>query len=324
MSHGGGGSAESPLAAPQPTEATTAAEFTTALRALRMWSGLTYRQLEGKTAAHQDRLPPSTIATTLGRATLPREHFVDTFTRACGLGDDEVLLWLKTRHDIAIRATDEDDEDQPAPALGAPVRSRAPRWRRAASLLAATFVGVVGTVAVDAVVDRSAPASPSASPVAGLTIRPVGSWARVHPARTPELCLTEGRADHRAGAVAVQGSCADAPLPYAFIEPLGADVVQIQWHHPRHGIRCLAVLLGGPDRDVLEPRHECADDDPAQRFRIEPAGPPGATDVRIRPVATDLCLGPRDRATSAGAEIVQTPCSTTSDQVFLIEPTAPP
>jgi hypothetical protein len=322
MSHGGGGSAESSSAAPQPTEATTAAEFTAALRALRMWSGLTYRQLEGKTAAHRARLPPSTIATTLGRATLPREHFVDTFTRACGLGDDEVLLWLKTRRRIAVRATDEDD-DEPAPATGTPVRSRAPRWRRVASLLAATFIGIVGTLAVDAVFDRSAPASPSALTLAGLTIRPVGSWARIHPARTPELCLTEGRTGRHATPIAVQQSCADTTLPHVFIEPLGANVVQIQWHHPSHGIRCLAVLPDRPDHDFLEPG-DCTDDDPAQRFRIEPTGPPAVAHVRIHPVVTGSCLGLRDRATSAGTEIVQTPCSTASDQEFLIEPTAPP
>ncbi|MGM1061272.1 helix-turn-helix domain-containing protein [Saccharothrix sp. Mg75] len=324
MSHGGGGSAESPSAAPQPTEATTAAEFTAALRALRMWSGLTYRQLEGKTAAHQDRLPPSTIATTLGRATLPREHFVDTFTRACGLGDAEVLLWLKTRRHIAIRAADEDDDEPvPVPTTGTPVRSRVPRWRRVASLLAATVIGIVGTLAVDAVFDRrSAPASPSVLLMEGPAIRQVGSWARIHPARTPQLCLTEDRPGRHA--TAVQRSCADTTLPHVFIEPLGADVVQIQLHHPDHGIRCLAVLLDRPDHDFLELRGDCTDYDPAQRFRVEPSGPPGVAHVRIHTVVTDLCLGLRDRATSTGAEIVQVPCSTASDQEFLIEPTTPP
>ncbi|GAB3430279.1 helix-turn-helix domain-containing protein [Actinophytocola sediminis] len=64
----------------QPASVSTPAEFTAALRTLREWSGLTYRQLEDKATALGTPLPVSTIASTSGRTTLPRERFIDSFT----------------------------------------------------------------------------------------------------------------------------------------------------------------------------------------------------------------------------------------------------
>ncbi|MFJ1730864.1 hypothetical protein [Streptomyces sp. NPDC088254] len=69
--------------------------------------------------------------------------------------------------------------------------------------------------------------------------------------------------------MAAQRPCAEAALPHVFLEPLSADVVQIQWHHPKFSIGCLTVLLDEPGRDLLEPREDCADHDQAQQFRIE-------------------------------------------------------
>ncbi|SDF94416.1 hypothetical protein SAMN05216553_104305 [Lentzea fradiae] len=329
MDHGGGGSAGPPVDAPRP-QARTPSEFTAELRALRTWSGLTYRQIEGKASAHATRFPASTIATTLGRATLPKEWFVEVFTRACGLGDEEVRQWLDVRRRIAtenpVQTGDQDGDDRDEAAdEGLPPRS--PRWRRAASLLAATGIGVAGTLGVTSVVGTSAPPPPpSAQPVTGLAVRAVGSWARIHPGRTPELCLTEGRdrTGRYATAVAAQQVCADAVLPRVFVEPLGDDVVQIQWHHPEYGIGCLTVLLDGPGRDLLEPRDDCAGDNTAQQFRVEPHGPSAAGRFRIRPVVTDQCLSLRDQDTEAGAEVVQGRCSGAADQEFSIELVSPP
>jgi hypothetical protein len=154
----------------------------------------------------------------------------------------------------------------------------------------------------------------------------VGSWARIHPARTPELCLTEGRdrTQRYATAIAAQHPCAQAVLPRTFIEPLGDSVVLIQWHHPKYSIGCLTVLLDGPGRDLVEPRDDCAEDNPAQRFRIEPIGPPAAAHFRIRPAITDQCLSLRDQDTTAGTEIVQGRCSGAVDQEYLIELIPPP
>jgi hypothetical protein len=138
--------------------------------------------------------------------------------------------------------------------------------------------------------------------------------------------VTEGvdRSGRYPTAVAAQHPCAGATLPRVFLEPVGQDVVQIQWHHPQYGVGCLTVLLEGPGRDLVEPREDCAEDDPAQRFRIEPFGPPAAARFRIRPVLTDHCLSLRDQDTDDGAEVVQGRCSTAADQEFLIELIPPP
>ncbi|APY84588.1 hypothetical protein A7J05_01335 [Streptomyces alfalfae] len=353
MSRKGDGLAAPPEESPQPARARTPAEFTAALRTLRLWSGLTYRQLEGKATAHSDTLPASTIATTLGRVTLPREQFVDAFTRACGLGDEEARQWLEARRRIATAApaqvgdegvkedvgdvqSDEagkggagnaGDDAPPAPPSGASDLVRASRWRRVAALLGAVLIGVLGALGVDRMLrDSSKPAALPTMPVTGLRMLAVGSWAQIHPARTPELCLTEGR--DRTGryetAVAAQRPCDTAGSPQLYLEPLGRDTVQLQWHHPKYGVGCLTVLPSGPGRDLLEPRDECADDNRAQQFRIERFGPPAAGRFRIRPVSSDRCLSLRDQDTRDGAEIVQGRCSGAADQDFRIELTPPP
>ncbi|WP_327358486.1 helix-turn-helix transcriptional regulator [Streptomyces sp. NBC_01304] len=337
MGQKGDGIAEPPEVSPPPALVRTPAEFTAALRTLRLWSGLTYRQLEGKANAQADTLPASTIATTLGRVTLPREQFVDAFTRACGLGDEEVRQWVEARRRIATAAptstspstsTGADGYADPAVAPSrAPAPIRPSRWRRAAGLLGAAGIGIAGTFGVSGLLhDSSTPAALPAMPVAGLRMPAVGSWARIHPARTPELCLTEGR--DRTGryesAVVAQRLCTKDALPQVFLEPLGRDIVQIQWHQPKYGIGCLTVLQNGPGRDLLEPRDDCADDNRAQQFRVERFGPSAAAHFRIRPIITNQCLSLRRQDTKDGAEAVQGRCSGAGDQDFLIELTPPP
>ncbi|RDI69343.1 hypothetical protein DFR76_101881 [Nocardia pseudobrasiliensis] len=313
--------------APEPNEIDSVTSFVAALRGLRTWCGLTYRQLEGKAAADGNVLPSSTIATTLGRATLPREPFVGAFTRACGLDEDEVNRWLDARRRIAVGQESQTDgataPEAAEPVVAPPVTSqrRHSTWqRRSITLVAGVGAGVAGTLGAMSGLDRSSNA-PIPDPVPGLRLLAVGSWARIQPARTPELCVTEGRdRTQRYGtAVAVQRPCDQSTLPHVYIRPLDHANVQIQWHHPKYGIGCLTVLLDGPGRDLIEPRDDCAEDDPAQRFRIEPVGPPHAGRFRIRPDATDECLALRDQDTVENAEIVQGRCSGARDQEFLIE-----
>ncbi|MDF5752167.1 helix-turn-helix domain-containing protein [Spongiactinospora sp. TRM90649] len=94
---------------PRPEDATTTAEFVAALRKLRQWSGLTYRELAAQAAEAGDVLPPSTMATVLGRAKLPREGFVTAFVRACGFDEAEAARWVTARKALAAGTT-------PAPA----------------------------------------------------------------------------------------------------------------------------------------------------------------------------------------------------------------
>jgi hypothetical protein len=300
---------------PQPAKAGTPAEFTAALRALRTWSGLTYRQLEGKSP---DPLPASTIATTLGRATLPRERFVDSFTRACGLGEDDVRPWLEARRRIAMNTPAEPTEPvEPTP--------DPPPWRRQAVAAAIGVVlGVAGTLGVTALTDSSeTPTTLSAMPITGLTMLTQGNYVRIHPADSPDLCITEGR--DRTGAydsaVAAQMPCAEVLLPHVYMEPVANNVVQLQWQHPEHNIGCLTVLLDGPARDLLEPRDKCDDNDPAQRFQVERTT---NNNFRFRATITNLCLGLRTPATEQGAEITQTRCTNKKDQEFEIELVNPP
>ncbi|MEU4807211.1 helix-turn-helix domain-containing protein [Actinosynnema sp. NPDC023587] len=331
----GGGSTEPQRHAPEPAHLKDPAEFAAELRALRNWSGLTYRQLEGKAKAFGNTLPASTIATTVGRSTLPRDSFVEAFTRACGLGDEDVRQWLAARRRIAVgdrartggdpRSDLRDEEPGLTQPDGSAVPHRVPWWLRVASLVTAVAVGVLGMLGVQAL--RSGTDPPRAQPpVPGLGIPAVGSWAKIHPARNPDFCLTEGRdrTQRYPTAVAAQHPCSQADLPRTYIEPLGDGVVQIQWHHPKYAIGCLTVLTDGEGRDLVEPRDDCSESDPAQRWRIEPVGSPAAAHFRIRPEGTGQCLSLRDQDTVEGAEIVQGRCSGAADQQYLIEVIPPP
>ncbi|MFG1913822.1 ATP-binding protein [Micromonospora sp. NPDC048898] len=90
---------------PAPEGTATPMEFVGALRQLRLWSGLTYRQLAAKAAASGDALPFGTIASVLSRTSLPRREFVVTFTRACGLDEASIARWVRERNALAVNAT---------------------------------------------------------------------------------------------------------------------------------------------------------------------------------------------------------------------------
>ncbi|RZT77631.1 putative peptidoglycan binding protein [Micromonospora violae] len=85
---------------PQPT---TAGEYVASLREVRRQSGLTYRELARRASAAGHWLPPSTLATMLGRTTLPRERTVVALLAACGTPAVEVDRLLETRRDLEGR-----------------------------------------------------------------------------------------------------------------------------------------------------------------------------------------------------------------------------
>ncbi len=100
-------SAHTPM--PLPDGIGTPAEFIEAMRALRDWVGLTYRQLEDRALEIGEKLPRSTISTALSRGSLPREATIATFVKVCG-GDRRVVdAWLDARRRIAEQ--DKDIED---------------------------------------------------------------------------------------------------------------------------------------------------------------------------------------------------------------------
>jgi hypothetical protein len=159
-------------------------------------------------------------------------------------------------------------------------------------------------------------------PVRGLDMMAVGSWARIHPAASPDLCVTEGhdRSGRYGTEIAAQMTCEDVPLPLVYLEPVAENAVQIRWHHPDRGVGCLAVMVDGPGEDMLEPRQRCADGDATEQFRLEQVG----EHFRIRPAVSHECLDLRAPANEESAEVVQRPCSDAPEQEFVIELINPP
>nr|WTA69868.1 peptidoglycan-binding protein [Micromonospora sp. NBC_00855] len=159
----------------------TAGEYVALLREVRRRSGLTYREIARRASAAGHWLPPSTLATMLGRTTLPRERTVVALLAACGTPAVEVDRWLETRRDIEARLSEQGRrEGGPAqvpagpsstvpatirPSVGSvPPRPEAPwparRWLRLALL--AVF-GVLTVGATGALPPRAAPTVDSAS-----------------------------------------------------------------------------------------------------------------------------------------------------------------
>ncbi|MGC5033579.1 helix-turn-helix domain-containing protein [Micromonospora sp. DT229] len=81
----------------------TAGEYVDLLRDIRRRSGLTYREISRRASACGHWLPPSTLATMLGRTTLPREQAVVALLTACGMPPATIEQWIELRHDIDVR-----------------------------------------------------------------------------------------------------------------------------------------------------------------------------------------------------------------------------
>ncbi|GHF74139.1 XRE family transcriptional regulator [Streptomyces griseosporeus] len=94
---------ESPSPRLEPEDASDAAEFVELMRVAKERSGLTYRELEARAAAHGDVLAKSTLANALARDALPRADLVAAFVRACE-GEDRVPAWLAARDRLALPA----------------------------------------------------------------------------------------------------------------------------------------------------------------------------------------------------------------------------
>ncbi|MEU4528973.1 helix-turn-helix domain-containing protein [Micromonospora ureilytica] len=164
-------------------QAATAGEYVAMLRDVRRRSGLTYRELARRASAAGHWLPPSTLATMLGRTTLPRERTVVALLAACGTPAVEVDRWLETRRDLEARLGEQgrgesEAERTPAgpsttvaadirPSVGSvPPRPQAPwparRWLRLALL---AVLGVLTVGATGALRPLAPPTVDSASTV---------------------------------------------------------------------------------------------------------------------------------------------------------------
>ncbi|MFG1871083.1 peptidoglycan-binding protein [Micromonospora arborensis] len=89
-------------------QAVTAGEYVALLRDVRRCSGLTYREISRRASAAGHWLPPSTLATMLGRTTLPRERTVVALLAAFDTSAAEVERWVQLRRDLEARAGERD------------------------------------------------------------------------------------------------------------------------------------------------------------------------------------------------------------------------
>ncbi|MDT0569103.1 hypothetical protein RM704_16760 [Streptomyces sp. DSM 3412] len=124
-------------APPTPPD-TDAAAFVAALRRLKAWSGLSYRQLERRATEAGHTLPYSTAATMLGRDRLPRGELVAAFVAACGVRADEAEAWLDARVAIAC--------GPPAETPPVPRNSRSRPRRRTLAMAVAVATALLGGV----------------------------------------------------------------------------------------------------------------------------------------------------------------------------------
>ena len=323
------------LQPPEPDPSMNAGEFVAALRALRLWSGLSYRELAAKAQASGGSLPPSTIASMLGRNTLPRAPLIATFVLASGLGQDTADRWAAVRNSIAMKSEHPvpSSPEQLEPPSGSaieltPADPQVTRRRRLRPMvIGLAALGLVLSIAAFLVLKptgnqhRGVVAEPK-SPV-GL---PSHGWYFIQPAHIPDrgFCIGEGRERNRRTdrPLAVQRPCiSTVPGTYLAATSIGG-VYEIQWHHPVHGAGCLTVDEALTEDETLVAPTECKGA-AHQRYQLEPTKTPTSTGYRIRPTHSGLCLGILGGLADVnnGAEVAQATCTGALDQVFLLQPT---
>lgn len=310
-----------------PHHAQDAAGFVALMQRLKELSGLTYRELEERAAQNGELLARSTLAGALQRTSLPRPDVLAAFVRACGDGQ-RASAWLDARSRIAAEASAASPtttgspsrfEPQPqtvAAAKPGPPKAKARKAVRVAGLLVPLLALSIGGLLFDRSDHRETPHAPVVEASATASRASADGWVTIRPARSPQLCLTDGRARNGAyaSAVAVQRTCAQAAVPRTYLEPAGEGLYRIQWHHPQEGKGCLTVMSSGPVKGMLEPRNNCAQ---ATLFRVEAASADN-DGFRLRPANATTCIGIAGNDTTAGAEAVEEPCTAGVDQRFLI------
>ncbi|MDF5759181.1 tetratricopeptide repeat protein [Spongiactinospora sp. TRM90649] len=125
-------------------------EFVAAMRQLRAWSGLTYRQVSRQAAAAGRSLPHNTLAAALGRDGLPREELLSDFAHACGLGEGEVAEWVEVRRLLAMSSVEPPDEVVTATPRHLPRRLN-DFTGRAAEIVRLVKTADAGVVLIDAI-----------------------------------------------------------------------------------------------------------------------------------------------------------------------------
>ncbi|MFF6846245.1 helix-turn-helix domain-containing protein [Streptomyces antimycoticus] len=335
--------------APDPRRARSAREFIAALRALKDWSRLTYRELAARADAAGDILPRSTIANMLGRTTLPREELVAAFVRACGVGAPELTVWLAVRKDLATRAAEpgagllgeaaadatpvepleplvQGEPASPAapsssrtPEAGAR-RSRTPMLSGALALtvaVAATAAVLVWRAHDDGRGEGDGPDRKGGSAaVSSDGPAPAPGKYRIRAVHS-SLCLSERPQDKTAWVYQVP--CADV-FPSFSLQRLDDGLWRIATLHPEHGPGCSGIMGQSKAEGAWLGDDYCESRGAGEEFRLEAVDRP-TEGFRLRPAHTGQCLGLPGGTTRRWAHVVQLPCrSGAPGQVFRFDP----
>ncbi|GAA3732414.1 hypothetical protein GCM10022225_13070 [Plantactinospora mayteni] len=322
-----------------PGSAETPTDLVGLLRQLRDRSGLSFRRIERLARAAGDNLPASTLATMLGRNTLPREELVRALTRACGESPESVDRWLAARRRLvdaaAMPPTAGPAGPEPAVLPGPPDR----RPRPGLLLLAVATGAVVAIAAVLTGWWLSRPADRDGTartgPTGTVRSAPTGDVdpgtreaggqgaTRIRVAHSG-LCLSE-RAGRGDGQV-FQASCAGAFPARSLSAPItasgGGISYLIRTDHPEFGPGCMGIREGSRKVGARVEDDYCGQEGAGEQFHLDPVESP-RPGFRLRLVHSGLCVTV-DHLDAEWAELVQRPCDPGhAGQVFLVEP-APP
>ncbi|MEV0605860.1 hypothetical protein AB0I61_05720 [Polymorphospora rubra] len=174
------------------------------LRQVRELSGLTYRQIQRRAGSTGQPLPASTLASKLGRNTLPRKELVVALLVATGADDREVSRWINARQALLLgqqtstepeasateAAVDPAGTDQVSP----PPAPGRPRWWLVTTAAVAAAVVVVVSLGAARLAGRdgSEPLTPPerASTAGAGSDLPANGFYRTRVAHS-DLCLSE-------------------------------------------------------------------------------------------------------------------------------------
>jgi hypothetical protein len=304
--------------APDPQGASTPTEFVLRMQAMKDWSGFTYRQLAARAEERGDVLPASTLASTLGRRSLPRPEVVTALVRACGGDDADVDQWLRAYRAVAdcqVNAlTPEDTEpgghledgspeapaDHVDPAEDNRGRTDAAPRRRLPGLLAASLTLLIVVTGDYLLADQFSgddePAAPASSRPLAASVSPSTPPApapgvyRIRSA-VSSLCLSERDGESGGGNV-YQSECATG-IPAYTLEQAESGSYRIRSLHPVFGYGCLGVANGSTRGGAQMMDDYCGHRGTAEHFRLRPVGATPRQGYRITLVHTDACVRPR-------------------------------
>ena len=334
--------------APDPRETGTPTAFVLHMQALKDRSGFTYRQLAARAEERGDVLPASTLASSLGRRSLPRAEVVTAFVRACGGGPADVEQWL-----LAYRAVADGQVDDPASdaggVTGSPLeegsteadpgdlveddrrRPSVPSRRRLWGLLvvAPTLFSLVGggylLAQRNSGADEHAGAVRATAPAAThAPFTPPGPAPGVYRLRSAvsSLCLSER--DGESGGNVYQSPCATG-IPVYALEQVEGGSYRIRSLHPVFGYGCLGVANGSTHGGAQLMDDYCGHRGTAERFHLRPVGATPRQGYRIIPDHTGACVSIPGRSTREWTPVLQLPCASTDQgQTFLFDPTPSP